>query len=166
VQIAYDTTYLYVSFLVHDDGYVANAEPSKYEQGDAAQLLLKLNLSSQSADTPAREDEYQIDFLPGIDHVGDRPAATIRNLATPTDIHPYSEGSVAASVIDGGYFLEASLPWSTFGAIPPQVGQKLGVVANVSDNDTPATQLQECVLSSLTNYNQGMPQSWAALVLE
>jgi hypothetical protein len=165
VQLAYDTTYLYVSFLVQDDGFVANAEPSKYNQGDAAQLFLKLNVSNEATPVPAGEDEFQIDFLPGVKQAGDKPAATMRNLAQPALIRPAAEVKVAASPLDDGYFVEASVPWSSLGATP-QAGQRLGVVANVSDNDTPATQQRQCLLSSDAHHTGESPQSWALLVLE
>lgn len=166
VQLAYDTTNLYVSFLVHDDGFVTNSDPAKYDQGDGAQLLLKLNVDSATTPAPGREDEYQIDFLPGIAQPGDKPAATLRNLAHPAIIRPAGDIKVSASPTADGYFLEASLPWSIFATTPLQAGQKLGVVTTVSDNDTPATQQRQCLLSSNSNDNGELPQSWALLVLE
>jgi hypothetical protein len=157
-QFAYDTTNLYVSFLVQDDGYVANSELANYWQGDAIQLLLKMNTSSA--------ETFQIDLLPGIDRAGDRPAAEIRSLSPPSEVRLAAEISVAAVTTENGYFLEAALPWSTFGTSLPQAGEILAVAPNVSDNDTPSTHLQECLLSAVPNYNQDDPTSWAALAIE
>ena len=158
VQFAHDTKHLYVSFLVQDDGYIANSEFAKYGQGDAIQLLFKM--PAPSADT------FQLDLLPGIDQPGDRPAAAIRSLSPPGEPRLAPEISVAAVTTADGYFLEAALPWTLFGTPPPQTGAILGVAPNVTDNDTPSTQVQECLLSAVPNYKQDDPASWATLEIE
>jgi hypothetical protein len=166
LQFAYDTTHLYVSFLVKDDGYVASGDADRFDQGDALAVFLKLNLTADSTVVPAGEDEFQINFLPGAPKVGDKPTISVQKIGESAEPLAGSGASVAATPLDDGYFVEASLPWSSLGVTTPQTGEQLGVVASVGDNDTPASPQQECYLSSVATYKGGVPESWNVLVLE
>jgi hypothetical protein len=71
---------------------------------------------------------------------------------------------VAVSSTTSGYLVEAALPWASFG-ISPQPGDRLGLAANVNDNDTPGSNAQECIISTAPQRVWDNPTTWGALFL-
>jgi hypothetical protein len=63
-----------------------------------------------------------------------------------------------------GYFLEAAVPWQALG-VAPAPGLALGLVAAVSDNDTPQTNVQECMIATSPKRNWRDPTTWGTLIL-
>ena len=160
VQFAYDDDNLYVAFLVADDGLVTySGSDYRYFLGDSPQLLLDVDLTGDFDAPTLSGDDVQVDLLP---QPGAGQAA-LWQLSTLT-AGPLSGAQVAAAPIDGGYFVEAALPWASLGAtlLP---GDRLGLVAGLSDNDTPAGNAQECIITTTPRRDWRNPTTWGTILL-
>lgn len=164
VQFAYDEAYLYVAFVVEDDGFVGySGGDYQYFNGDAPQLLLDLDLAGDFQDTGRSGDDRQVDLRAGVGQPGTRTAVALWDLAT-LQATSYPDARVAAQGVDGGYVLEAALPWAPLG-IAPQPGLQLGLAASVSDNDRPEANVQQCMISTAPGRDWQDPTTWGTLLL-
>ena len=164
--LAYDYAALYVAFFVRDDLYVPYpGKDERYFLGDSPQLLLDLDLGGDFADGANSVDDVQIEFHPGtFGEGGDgfNARAALWHL-NPESSQPL-DAAVASSQNALGYFVEAAIPWSSLGlTAPPPWG--MGAAVNISDNDTPNTAKQECMISSSPNYALKSPATWGTLDL-
>jgi len=164
VAFAYNEAYLYTAFWVDDDGFVGySGDDYRFFRGDAPQLLLDVNLPDDYAIDAVNDDDLQIDLLPGIKEVGRIPQAALWQLQS-LSARALSESQVAATSTESGYFVEAAIPWRTFN-FAPEPGKTLGMVASISENDTPGNETQECMLTTAPKRNWRNPTSWGTLVL-
>lgn len=164
VRFAYDRTFLYVAFLADDEGYVPySGDDQRFFRGDAPQLLLDTDLAGDFEDGQVNADDLQVDLLPGQRAPGYLPRAGLWQLESLT-ARDFGEARVAAGQTNSGYFVEAALPWKVLG-IAPQPGLRLGLIASLSDNDTPGTNVQECMISTAPDRNWQDPTTWGMLVL-
>lgn len=160
VQLAYDNQFLYTAFVVNDDGLVTySGLDQRYFLGDSPQLLLDLRLSDDFDDTQLSSDDIQVDLLPNIG----APQAALWQLSNLSS-GPLTGAQVAMTPTDTGYFLEAALPWQGLG-VTPRPGDRLGIVASVSDNDTPETNAQECIISTSPQRDWRNPTTWGTILL-
>jgi hypothetical protein len=72
--------------------------------------------------------------------------------------------AVAADLTATGYNIEAAIPWAQLGVIPA-TGQHFGFTFSVSDNDTPATTVQETMVSNVATRHLTNPTTWGDLTL-
>ncbi|RLT36956.1 MAG: hypothetical protein DWI57_14180 [Chloroflexi bacterium] len=162
----YDDVYLYVAFAVQDDSFVGyTGQDLNFFQSDAPQLSLDLDLDGDANITRVNEDDKQIDFRVGIEEPGDNPAIAFWDLGPGRAISRLLDAPVAAAPTETGYFLEAAIPWDVLG-VKPVVGLRLGAAISVSDNDTPGTNVQECMISSAPKREWANPTTWGVLTLE
>jgi len=160
IRFGYDAENLYVAFRVDDDGLVRYAgDDETYFLGDSTQLSLDMDLTGDFNDAGRSQDDWQVDFLPNVDS----PRAALWQLGSLTS-RPFDEAQVAVTSTATGYLVEAALPWASFG-ISPQPGDRLGLAANVNDNDTPGTNAQECIISTAPRRVWDNPATWGALFL-
>lgn len=162
VRFAYDADFLYVAFQVEDDGYIGySGDGQEYFLGDSPQLSLDLDLLGDYTEVSRNEDDWQVDFSP-------EPAASQAVLwqLGSLSARPFEEASVASSFDGANYFLEAALPWRSFGVTAPAPGERIGVAANINDNDTPGTNAQECIISTAPQREWNNPTTWGILVLQ
>jgi hypothetical protein len=163
---AYDEAYLYVAFVVEDEGFVGyTGSDLNFFQSDSPQLLLDLDLDGDAAVITNNSDDKQIDFRVGVEEPGDNASITFWDLGPGTPQSRLLDAPVAAVATGTGYFLEAAIPWETLGVKPVQ-GLRLGVAASVSDNDTPGTNVQECMISAAPERDWRNPTTWGVLALE
>jgi hypothetical protein len=160
VLFAYDDQYLYVAFQVVDDGLVPySGDDLRFFLGDSAQLLLDLDLNGDF-DTPALSgDDVQIDLLPRLD----LPQAALWQLSTLTSSQ-LTAARVVVSPTASGYILEAAVPWQSLN-VAPSPGDRLGLVAAIHDNDTPALNTQECILTTEPERDWRDPTTWGTILL-
>lgn len=164
VRFAYDRDFLYVAFLADDEGYVPySGADHRFFRGDSPQLLLDTDLAGDFENNRVNAGDLQVDLLPGQRAPGYLPRAAIWQLESLT-ARDFSEALVAAEQTNSGYFLEAALPWNVLG-IDPRPGFRLGFAASLSDNDTPGTDMQECMISTAPGRNWQDPTTWGTLVL-
>ena len=162
----HDDAFLYVAFLVEDDGFVGYTGPDlRFFQSDAPQLLLDLDLAGDRESTRVNEDDKQIDFRVGVEEPGDSPAIAFWDLGPGRAQSRLLDAPVAATATETGYFLEAAIPWAVLG-VEPAAGLQLGVAVSVSDNDTPGTNVQECMISAAPRREWQNPTTWGVLTLE
>ncbi len=160
VRFAYDDQYLYVAFQVEDDGYVGyTGDDMNYFLGDSVQLSLDMDLTGNFNEARRSEDDWQVDFLPE----AESPRVGLWQLGSLA-ARPFDEAQVAVSLTETGYLVEAALPWNSFG-VSPQPGDRLGLAANVNDNDTPGRNAQECIISTAPQRRWDDPTSWGSLLL-
>ncbi len=160
VRFAYDDQNLYVAFQVDDDGYVGySGDGESYFLGDSVQLSLDLDLLGDFNETGRNQDDWQVDFLPD----PESPRVGLWQLGSLTS-RRFGEAQAIVSLTETGYLVEAALPWPSFG-VTLQPGDRLGLAANVNDNDTPGRNTQECIISSAPQRRWDDPTSWGSLLL-
>ena len=160
MQLAFNDEFLYVAFMVNDDGLVTySGGDERLFLGDSPQLLLDLDLNSDFDDAQLSADDVQIDFLPDTT----APRAAFWQLSSLAS-RPFVNASVAVTLTDSGYFLEAALPWQGMGFTPRQ-GDRIGVVVSVSDNDTPGSSAQQCIISTSPARDWQNPGTWGTVLL-
>jgi hypothetical protein len=160
VQLAYNSQYLYVAFIVSDDGLVSyTGADDRYFLGDSPQLMLDLDLNGDFNDASLSADDIQIDLLPNIA----APKAVLWQLSNLTS-RPLIGAIVAVAPTNTGYFLEAALPWQELNTVP-QPGNRLGIAASINDNDTPETNVQECIISTSPQRDWRNPTTWGTVLL-
>ncbi len=160
VQFAYDDAYFYAAFLVADDGLLPyTGADYRYFLGDSPQLLLDMDLIGDFDEAALSGDDLQVDLLPQ----PDAPQVALWRLSTLT-AGPLPGAQVAAALTDGGYFVEAALPWASLGATP-QPGDRLGIVAGLSDNDSPGANAQECIITTAPQRDWRNPTTWGTVLL-
>ncbi|HEX9925619.1 MAG TPA: sugar-binding protein, partial [Anaerolineae bacterium] len=160
VHFAYDETNLYVAFQVDDDGYVKySGDDETYFLGDSPQLSLDMDLLGDFNDGNRSADDWQVDFLPDLE----ASRVALWQLGTLTS-RSFDEARLAVAPTAAGYLLEAALPWASF-SITPQPGDRLGLAANINDNDTPGANAQECIISTAPEREWNVPTTWGTLLL-
>ncbi|MCB0210964.1 MAG: hypothetical protein KDJ52_16610, partial [Anaerolineae bacterium] len=160
MQLAFNEEFLYVAFITNDDGLVTySGSDDRLFLGDSPQLLLDLDLNSDFDDAKLSADDVQIDFLPDTT----APRAAFWQLSSLTS-RPFVNASVAVTLTDTGYFLEAALPWQGMGFTPRQ-GDRIGIVVSVSDNDTPGSNAQQCIVSTSPARDWQNPGTWGTALL-
>jgi hypothetical protein len=128
--------------------------------GDSPQLLLDLDLNSDFDDTNLSADDIQIDLKPGTES----SQAVLWQLST-LQPRPVEGAIVVTLPTSTGYFLEVALPWRAMNTIP-RPGDRLGVVASISDNDTPGANAQECIISTSPQRDWQNPTTWGTVFLQ
>ena len=163
---AYDDANLYVAFVVEDDGFVGyTGDDLNFFQSDSPQLSLDLDWDGDAHTTTSNADDKQIDFRVGIEQPGDNPAIAFWDLGPGRAQSRLLDAPVAAVATESGYFLEAAIPWNVLG-VKPVAGLRLGAAASVSDNDTPGTNVQECMISAAPKREWANPTTWGTLILQ
>ena len=160
VQLAYDDQYLYAAFVVNDDGVVTyTGGDERYFLGDSPQLLLDLDLNGDFGATQLSGDDVQIDLLPNIN----APLAALWQLNTLASSQ-LIDVLLAVTPTDTGYFVEVGIPWQRLNTTPLP-GSRLGIVASISDNDTPDSNIQECIISTSPQHDWRNPATWGTVLL-
>ena len=104
-------------------------------------------------------DDIQIDLKP----VAGDSQAILWQLNT-LSARPVEGASLVTTPTNTGYFLEAALPWRAM-SFAPRAGDRLGIVASLSDNDTPGTDAQECIISTSPQRDWQNPTTWGTVFL-
>ena len=141
-------------------------------QGDAPQIILDTDLAGDFDSTTANQDDIQVDL-----HPGNRdgfalysPFAAYWNIGTFLQSGVQEASAIAKEVFIAsvptldGYLIEAAIPWPVIG-VKGKPGDVFGIAASVSDNDTPETNVQECMISSAPKRDFRNPTSWGTLFL-
>lgn len=161
-HIGWDNNYLYLAVKVRDDKYVQNGLGADIFLGDHIELLLDTNLEGDFYYSQLSPDDFQLGINPGRpDPSGTREAY----LWFPSNIEgPRSGVTLAARQETGQYRVEAAIPWSVF-ETTPAVGKRYGFVLSASDNDNPAKNIQESLVSSSAGRRLADPTTWGELRL-
>jgi hypothetical protein len=142
--------------------HVQNDTGETLYRGDSLELQFDADLAGDFSSTELNGDDFQIGLSPG--SVRENPETYLWN---PRDRRGQPSGIVIATRSlggSGGYAAEFSVPWSLFG-VSPAAGSRFGLALNSSDNDSPGTQEQQSMISSVITRRLLDPTSWGTLAL-
>jgi hypothetical protein len=161
-RIGWDKTYLYVAVKVKDDTYVQNESGDNMYKGDSVEILLDTNLTGDFYTQALNSDDYQLGLNPGKGDINGPKDAFLWFPRSKTG--GVQNVNIGSSLIDGGWMIEAAIPWSTFN-IKPYTGMHLGFVLSVSDDDNPDKAVQQSMVSSDPHRVLTDPTTWGDLYL-
>lgn len=162
-KTAYDGNYLYIGVKVIDDVYSQISTGYNLYLGDSIEVLMDSNLDADFYTKNLSPDDYQIVISPGRNTI-DGPKEAY--LYYPASIRgSLSQVLVASRKIDGGYEMEAAIPWKVFD-ITPYSGMHFGFALSVNDDDNPKKAAQDSMVSNANNRRFLNPTTWGDLVLQ
>lgn len=158
-QVAWTPGGLMLAAQVQDDLFRPGPGGTEMWKGDALELQVDARLSEDYDDSAANGDDFQIGLGVG-------PDGALRQYRWL----PYAqEGSLpsygAGSGRDGGYRIEALLPWTTFDLGAVEAGASFGFNLSVSDNDADQPQQQSLLSASPARSTFDNPTQWGTLVI-
>jgi hypothetical protein len=191
VFLANDATTLCVAFDVRDDSPMKNAGKDfamLFKTGDACEVMLALDPKADPKRTRPAAGDLRLLFSV----MDDKPVCVLyaplagnaekrpRAFSSPTGSEPFErvvlveDAKVSVRRTDGGYVLEAAVPWAALGG-PPQAGTLLrgdvGVI--FSDPGGSRNVLRACYANRQTAITNDIPsearlepQHWAILKVE
>jgi hypothetical protein len=161
-RVGWDSNYLYIAAKVKDDVYAQNATGQDIYKGDSIEILLDSDLYSDFYTPSLNWDDYQLVISPGKGDInGPKEAVMYYPRAGNGDRNNVIIGSAS---FDGGYRVEAAIPWSDFG-VTPFAGKGMGFAFSVSDNDDTTQNVQQSMMSSTSGRRLTNPVTWAELIL-
>jgi LCP family protein required for cell wall assembly len=164
-NIAWDDQYLYIAARVKDDVFTRGetATGENLFRGDSLELWVSIDPGSRT--DKLSEREFQLGISPGDLNSGAPNPEAYLWLPQPYKGQPLEGMQVASRKIEGGYDLEAAVPWSAFHLVPFPV-QGFGFALAVNDDDTPGSAEQESQVTNVTDAKLTDPRSWGVLVLD
>jgi predicted esterase len=127
-RLGWDARGLLVLASVHDAFPSEEDNPELLNQGDCLELFMASRVGSP--------DAVQLWISPGVDPAHPEPRTKIINpRSIPGLKHPPMKPVISRKKIEGGYVLEALLPWESFG-ITPKIGEQVAVQVQVDDAGT------------------------------
>ncbi len=162
---AWDDTNLYAAFRIIDDKVVRFAAPGSSWQSDGVELFLGLDPDAprhQSAETSRMGDtDFQIFLAPGTPDgkYHSATAAIAGRNGTPNI-------TIASSLTDDGYLLEAAIPWRELKAdFKPVAGKKIMMGFQCTDTDEPGVSTSKKTYWTGDESNYNSPLNWGKLEL-
>jgi hypothetical protein len=166
---SWDRDALYLHARVTDPSLrpVDESQPSQFFKGDSISFEFGPDPEGLSTDAGLRNGQ-DLHVMIGLTESGARAAVNpaVKGVFTAGDFAP--EITAAAARFDGGYEIEARVPWSALGVDTPSRGAVFGANFNVSDAAfTNRWALGRMISSNpeRTRANQPHPGTWQRLVL-
>jgi hypothetical protein len=166
---SWDREALYLHARVTDPSLrpVDESQPSQFFKGDSISFEFGPDPEGLSTDAGLRNGQ-DLHVMIGLTESGARAAINpaVKGVFTAGDFAP--EITAAAARFDGGYEIEARVPWSALGVDTPSRGAVFGANFNVSDAAfTNKWALGRMISSNpeRTGANQPHPGTWQRLVL-
>ncbi|MDO9694438.1 MAG: sugar-binding protein, partial [Candidatus Latescibacteria bacterium] len=156
-------SYLYLAVKVTDDLYVQNSSGATIYKGDDVELQLDTNLGMDFTVSSMNNDDYQLGISAGKGSINGVKEAY---LWLPQII----KGSVTNQVVivsqggTGVHYVETRIPWNLFG-LSPFEGMRVGFALALSDNDNPAVNAWQTMVSNTPGRKTLNPTTWGELVL-
>jgi len=161
-RVGWDASFLYLAVKVIDDAYVQNTTGPDLYKGDSLDLLLDTDLLGDFNSTSLSSDDFQLGISAGSPTPGNASEAF---LWFPKDLSGSRPKIIVGSQSGGGlYRIEAAIPWSVLG-VAPSAGRRLGFALSVSDNDNPAANVQQSMVSNTSGRRLLNPTTWGELTL-
>ncbi|MCE1252875.1 MAG: hypothetical protein LWX83_04915 [Anaerolineae bacterium] len=161
-KLGWDNNYLYIAAKVRDDQYAQHAGGQDLYLGDSLEILLDADLFNDFYTQALNYDDYQMGISAGNGDINGSKEAVVW---FPKSGNGTRSGVRIASMgFDGGYRVEAAIPWSDLGAYA-FAGQQFGFVFSVSDNDDTSQNLQQSMVSSVSGRKLTNPTTWGELIL-
>jgi hypothetical protein len=149
--LAWRNEHLYLAVDVTDDTISQPQRGTGLWMGDHIELYLDVEPTSEPQRTSLREGQFQLAFSPGNflatgDPLLDSEPETYAYLP---DQGPIPGAVVAAKRTNGGYTIEAAVPWKAIGKDTVAIGTPLNFEIGISDTDTVEPQ-QETMMTVST----------------
>lgn len=162
VMATWNESYLFLGVEVTDEDYEQNATGDNLYKGDSLEILMDTNLASDFYVDSLSPDDFQLGISPGSSSVGDDPEAY---LWFPANIKGARTNiQIAAHRTSTGYTVEVAIPWNVF-EMTPTGGGHYGFAFSISDNDKDGENLQQSMVSNISNRRLTDPTSWGDLTL-
>ncbi len=162
-KASYDGNYFYVAVKVIDDIYAQNATGYKIYLGDSIEILMDTDLDGDYYVKALSSDDYQLGISPGKGDVDGPKEAYLWYPANKRGAR--TQLVIASRAFDGGYMVEAAIPWSVFD-VTPVSGKHYGFAVSVSDNDNTSQTIQESMVSSVSTRRFLNPTTWGDIVFQ
>jgi hypothetical protein len=166
-NIAWDDRYLYLAIKVKDDVPVPPPRGEILFRGDTLELWLSVDPGNRGEQLTERE--FQLGLSPGDVSPGDVSGGSSgpeAHLWLPRQHQgPVDDARLAARRVEGGYALEAAVPWSAF-RLTPFATEGLGFTLALNDDDTPGGAEQETQAVNVKGARLTDPRTWGVLVLD
>lgn len=168
IRTGYDTEFLYVDALVHDDAVVSNIAPNDIRghwRTDAIEICVDPSGTSEHTLTC-----FKVGIFP-FDLEGNTRAARDAD-ANQGPIEETAAGMTASAVRTAtGYRVQTAIPWKAIGIDTPAKGQVIGFNVILYDGDkieaAIGENINECRLAWAPRSGvQGRPEDWGKLTLE
>jgi hypothetical protein len=171
-RVAWDSEFLYLYVEVDDDVLAQVNTGANLFEGDAVAIYFDGDRSDDVPNAQLSDDDVAFFIAP--DEAGQNwvklvPSASGGGFAAAEAVTFDPEVRVASAVFDGGYDIEARIPWRLLGVTDPVAGQQFRMTLDVSDNDTPGLSHQDALRSnsgSRTAEGQAFPAAWEEMILE
>jgi hypothetical protein len=160
--IGWDNTALYLGVRRTDDTFVQISWGRYMYRGDDVEIQLDADLAGDYYTTSMSNDDYQIGLSPGNFSSIDPEVYRWYPRALESWLNA---AEVDAKRINGGYELEARIPWSTM-SVTPIAGGRYGFALSLSDNDLAGTSTFQSMVSSVSTRTLSDPTTWGTLILE
>lgn len=162
-KASYDGNYFYIAVKVIDDIYAQNTTGYMIYLGDSIEVLLDTDLDGDYYVKGLSSDDYQLGFSPGKGNITGPKEAYLWYPASKRGAR--SQVVIASRAIDGGYMVEAAIPWAVFDMTPVS-GKHYGFALSVSDDDNTSQTIQESMVSSVSTRRFLNPTTWGDIVLQ
>ena len=160
--IGWDVNYLYLAVSRTDDTFVQISWGRYMYRGDDIEIQLDTDLAGDYYTTYLSSDDYQIGLSPG--NFGSIDSEAYRWY--PRNLESWVTSVVIEAVLtNGGYDLEAKIPWSVFG-VTPASGSRFGFALSLSDNDLVGVSTWQSMVSNVNTRRTADPTTWGTLILE
>jgi len=165
-HLAWDSDNLYVGVEVTDDIHVQTQTGNQIFRGDSVDMQLDTDRATDYAPRLS-PDDFQVNLSPG--NFTDLPPSAFLFRGTDDNQILDAPGQhsivVAAQPVEGGYVLEAAIPWRDLEKVP-EPDLIVGLALNANDNDTPGTAVQEVMMSHVATRTLRDPTGWGTLTLK
>lgn len=160
--IGWDNENLYLAINRTDDTFVQVSWGRYMYRGDDVEIQLDTDLAGDFHSAVMSNDDYQIGLSPGnFDSIESEAYRWY-----PRYLESWLRTVVVEAVRNnGGYVLEAKIPWSVF-AVTPLDGTRFGFALSLSDNDIAGTSSWQSMVSSVNTRRVTDPTTWGTLILE
>lgn len=163
-RLAWDESNLYLATLVVDDVHVQTQTGNLIYLGDSLEVQIDTQRAMDLSNTLS-PDDFQLVLSPG-DFVTIPPSIALFRGTEEGELSGV-DGSgmiISAAQMEGGYVVEAVLPWDELD-VRPTPDLELGIALNANDNDSPDTAQQEVMKSHIASRTFGAPDTWGILIL-
>ncbi len=159
--MGWDAEFFYLAVQRIDDTFAQVSTGRNMYLGDDVEIQLDADLPGDYNSASLSADDYQLGLSPG--NFGSLSPEAYLWFPRSKE-QKQSNVVVKATASNGGYLLEAKIPWSIFG-IAPQSGDRFGFALSLSDNDAPGVSTWQSMVSSVSTRRLADPTTWGTLVL-
>ncbi len=161
VQVAWDETGLHLLANVRDSYPMVNSQDKDgIWNGDCLEVTLSTNPAADVSRGYFEATDWQIGLTPGDQSKGLPPKTWEWSKLKS----PVAGATVKAELVEGGYRLEAVIPWGTLRGFKPAAGMKLGFDVAVDDAGKTGARSGQWVWNGTDQFYNN-PVQWGTLIL-